>query len=416
MPTTVPPIDAAPLVPSRADRATFPVRAEGWNTWEKVAFPQVVATAQSANLNAVDALAQAVASGLSAAAAASSASAAAASSGAVLWVSGATYAIGDVRRSPADLQTYARKTAGAGATDPSADPTNWTPSNALGGNAVAAINHLKGTTVASAASPDIWAALLGNFMEVSGTTTTTGFATAPRAGASRTLLALAAWPLTHGANLILPGSVNYTCAAGDLLTVTAVTATQFRVNISTASGQPAVNASGLVLLSSQLIASSVASVNFTGFLNAAYGAYRVVCVNVVPVTGSALSMRTSSDGGATYSAAGSDYTIASIGVDHTGTSVAAGSSPSAISLASIAAASSAASDGGTCATIDIFNPAGTTTKKHITFSSVSVTSTGIQSTQGAAVRNSTAAINAFQLLQNGSDIASAAIYLYGVRK
>ena len=41
------------------------------------------------------------------------------------WISGTTYAIGDVTWSPADFQAYRRKTAGAGTTDPSADATNW---------------------------------------------------------------------------------------------------------------------------------------------------------------------------------------------------------------------------------------------------------------------------------------------------
>ncbi len=53
------------------------------------------------------------------------AAAAAASSGAVAWVSGTTYVVGDVRWSPVDFKSYRRKTNGAGATDPSADGTNW---------------------------------------------------------------------------------------------------------------------------------------------------------------------------------------------------------------------------------------------------------------------------------------------------
>lgn len=42
-----------------------------------------------------------------------------------IWVTGTTYTIGDVRFSPIDFQSYRRKTAGAGATDPSLDTTNW---------------------------------------------------------------------------------------------------------------------------------------------------------------------------------------------------------------------------------------------------------------------------------------------------
>lgn len=41
------------------------------------------------------------------------------------WISGTTYAVGDVTWSPIDYLAYRRKTAGAGTTDPSADSTNW---------------------------------------------------------------------------------------------------------------------------------------------------------------------------------------------------------------------------------------------------------------------------------------------------
>lgn len=41
------------------------------------------------------------------------------------WISGTTYALGDVVWSPADYQSYRRIVAGAGTTDPSADGTNW---------------------------------------------------------------------------------------------------------------------------------------------------------------------------------------------------------------------------------------------------------------------------------------------------
>jgi len=75
--------------------------------------------------NAVDCFSNASAASASASAAAASASAAAASASTTIWVSGTTYAIGNVRFSPINFLTYRRKTAGAGTTDPSADGTNW---------------------------------------------------------------------------------------------------------------------------------------------------------------------------------------------------------------------------------------------------------------------------------------------------
>lgn len=50
-----------------------------------------------------------------------------------LWVSGTTYAQGRVTISPTDWQTYVRKVAGAGSTDPASDATNWMP---CGGRAI----------------------------------------------------------------------------------------------------------------------------------------------------------------------------------------------------------------------------------------------------------------------------------------
>lgn len=43
------------------------------------------------------------------------------------WVTGTTYAAGKVVWSPTDFQYFMRKTAGAGATDPASDTTNWIP-------------------------------------------------------------------------------------------------------------------------------------------------------------------------------------------------------------------------------------------------------------------------------------------------
>lgn len=53
------------------------------------------------------------------------ATSAATAAGAVAWVSGTTYAEGDVRYDTTDFLTYRRKTAGAGTTRPGLDSTNW---------------------------------------------------------------------------------------------------------------------------------------------------------------------------------------------------------------------------------------------------------------------------------------------------
>jgi hypothetical protein len=114
MPTAPPAIATPPTPPARSDLATFVTRADAWVAWEEVNAPKIGQAADATYANAGEAYASATA-----------AQAAAAGVGAALWVSGTTYAIGDVRRSPATFFPYRRLTNGAGTTDPSADATNW---------------------------------------------------------------------------------------------------------------------------------------------------------------------------------------------------------------------------------------------------------------------------------------------------
>ena len=84
---------------------------------------QVLASAAATNAETQVTLAAAQATNAATSALAAASSAAVA--GAVAWVSGLTYAVGDARYSPINMQTYRRKVAGAGTTDPSLDATNW---------------------------------------------------------------------------------------------------------------------------------------------------------------------------------------------------------------------------------------------------------------------------------------------------
>lgn len=82
--------------------------------------------------------ASASAAALSASYALASENAAAASANVTLWVSGTTYPQGQNVYSPVNFQTYRRKVAGGGVTDPSADSTNWEPLTSVPGFKVAA--------------------------------------------------------------------------------------------------------------------------------------------------------------------------------------------------------------------------------------------------------------------------------------
>lgn len=118
-------ITALPSPPDRASPSTFAAKGDALLS----ALPTFVteANALQADVNAkqVSAATQVTLATTQANNAAASATAAAASATASIWVSGTTYAIGNVRFSPINFQNYRRKTAGAGTIDPSTDSTNW---------------------------------------------------------------------------------------------------------------------------------------------------------------------------------------------------------------------------------------------------------------------------------------------------
>lgn len=135
-------LTSPPTAPTIADPTTFAARADALVAWHStnvtelgalqtdVAAKQVLATNAVTDATtqvglATAQVALATTQAGNASTSASLAQAAASSAGSIAWVSGTTYAIGDLRYSPTDFQTYRRKTAGAGTTDPSADTTNW---------------------------------------------------------------------------------------------------------------------------------------------------------------------------------------------------------------------------------------------------------------------------------------------------
>ena len=127
MPTSPTPITALPTVPTYSDEApTFDAQFEAFNVALKDNFvSQANALATNVYNNATEAATSAANAALSKTAAEAAQLAAETAAGATKWISGTTYAQGDVTWSPIDYQSYRRKTAGAGTTDPSADSTNW---------------------------------------------------------------------------------------------------------------------------------------------------------------------------------------------------------------------------------------------------------------------------------------------------
>lgn len=97
--------------------------------------------------------------------------------------------------------------------------------------------------VASATTLDLDAAAANSgTLRITGTTATTGITLAD--GQQRLLRAAAAWPITHGASLICPGSASYTCAAGDLVLAIGEAAGVVRLAIWKADGTAVVGGGG----------------------------------------------------------------------------------------------------------------------------------------------------------------------------
>ncbi|MDO8912293.1 MAG: hypothetical protein Q8N10_03285 [Phenylobacterium sp.] len=140
-----------------------------------------------------------------------------------------------------------------------------------GGSLTSAMNEAKATVASHATTADIWGAA-GNLIDFTGTATVTAFPAAPQAGAQRRLLCAGACTFTHGANLILPGSTTFASAAGDIVTVTAVTTTQFRLTIEKASGAPVVGGGvvGDVIITAQTPADTTYKQAGLAYLKATY--------------------------------------------------------------------------------------------------------------------------------------------------
>ena len=132
-------IDALPAAPSTADPDNFDPLADAMIAALGPMVTQINASNLQANLDAI-----------TASTSATIAQAAAIASGAIAWVSGATYGPGDARYSLIDWQTYRRKTAGAGTTDPSSDTTNWARVAYRSTPTAMTLRTTSGTTVAPA--------------------------------------------------------------------------------------------------------------------------------------------------------------------------------------------------------------------------------------------------------------------------
>jgi len=127
-------ITALPTAPARTmapavfipTADTFVAALPNFGVQENTLATQINVIAAQTQANATEAFNDAAAALVSANNSAASAIASASTAGAIAWVSGTSYTAGNVVFSTVNFQTYRRSISGAGTTDPSADPTNWT--------------------------------------------------------------------------------------------------------------------------------------------------------------------------------------------------------------------------------------------------------------------------------------------------
>lgn len=121
-----------------------------------------------------------------------------------------------------------------------------------GGNLAGLLAEKKAENILAAATTNVWATG-GNSATLVGSTAVVSFGEAPQPGAKFTLIAGAATPLTNGANLVLPGGVNYTTTAGDRLEIFAETTTKMDVSIFKADGTPVIGGATYVTRTANVI-------------------------------------------------------------------------------------------------------------------------------------------------------------------
>ena len=124
----VPPLTDIPPFPALSDRVAGTYNSKSFNFATHMADNfngEMTAVAENVRNNAAEAESKAVTATSAAQQALSAAADAVALVGVNAWVSGTTYAKNVAVISQVNFQTYRRRVAGAGTTDPASDSTNW---------------------------------------------------------------------------------------------------------------------------------------------------------------------------------------------------------------------------------------------------------------------------------------------------
>lgn len=174
---------------------------------------------------------------------------------------------------------------------------------------------------------------------------------------------------------------------------------------------------GLVLLE-QYTASASASLDFTTFYSATYDEYLIEFKNVVPATNQAnITLRMSTDGGATYDAGG-NYAWAGFRASRGGSAAAGSSTGTSIGLDASGGVSSTTSAAGLCGSARLFDPASTTMWKRVK-AEVGIDDGNAAESVVCMVSGSyksIIAVNAFRVIASSGNLLSGTIRVYGIVK
>lgn len=296
----------------------------------------------------------------------------------------------------------------------------------------------KAANVASSPTTDIWG-IAGDYAHVTGTNTIFNFSTASYAGAKKTIVFDGSLTLASSSALKLPGNFNITTSANDFITVVADTvSTAILSSYFPASGIPSFQPQG----SSTVLAGPISGTtavptfrslvgaesaftlldvksflntsvcNFTTNISSSYDFYKLIVVNLIPVTDAQdFWIRSSLDGGVTFNAAGSGYSWAF-------TKSAAAGNVSSAADSKMVMASGFTNTGGPMHGEFKFNSPGTNGIKKMFTGHVGYQGSGagaVNVVSSGYLNVSTGPINAIQFLMSAGNVSSATAYLYAMR-
>ena len=223
-------------------------------------------------------------------------------------------------------------------------------------------------------------------------------------------------PLNFSANLPLPGSINMTTAAGDVITLRGTSTDAVIVQGYQLRGTPALQA-GLNLITATTV-TNITSVTFPN-LGAAYDEYECHLVDVIPATDNTqLQLRVSSSNGASFFSTNGHYAYSNVQGDLTTLTAAGTNTDAQINVCNNA--SNSFINSGSNMIIRSYMLANIIRDKAFTWQGGVNTTTGRAALNGHGATASsslrTAVMDAFQLLYSSGNISTGTFYLYGVRK